>query len=204
MKKSYKLGVIGGDGIGPEVTDVALRVLDACEQRFRFRTERTSFPWSGAHFLKTGERTAIGTPAETATVPMRFTRPGVERILRYAFELASKSERKHVTLVDKANAITVQEIWREVFEVLGPEYPSVQRDAMYVDAAATPARERTTREPGATSASATRSRVAADASRELNAIARYALGPLVAASPDKQGGLPSSGGLLEVRLGKPR
>ncbi|TME25051.1 MAG: 3-isopropylmalate dehydrogenase [Chloroflexi bacterium] len=224
VKKSYKLGVIGGDGIGPEVTEVALHVLDACERRFRFRTERTSFPWSGAHFLKTGERltpdklapiraqdavllgaighpdvprgmierdvviglrrgldlyvnlrpvilyddrlsplrtkgsaeihmtvirentedvyaatgerTAIGTPAETATVPMRFTRPGVERILRYAFELASRSERKHLTLVDKANAITVQEIWREVFEELGSQYPSVQRDAMYVDAAA--------------------------------------------------------------------
>ena len=67
---------------------------------------------------------------------MRFTRPGVERIVRYAFELASRSERKHLTLVDKANAITVQEIWREVFEELGSQYPSVQRDAMYVDAAA--------------------------------------------------------------------
>ena len=83
-----------------------------------------------------GQRFEVGTPRETAVVPMRFTRPGVERIVRYAFELARKSERKHLTLVDKANAIPVQEIWRDVFEELGKQFPDVQRDAMYVDAAA--------------------------------------------------------------------
>src|SRR5256712_6108420 len=57
--KTYRLGVIAGDGIGPEVTDAALRVLDACEKRFGFRTDRTSFPWSGAHYLKTGERLTL-------------------------------------------------------------------------------------------------------------------------------------------------
>src|SRR5256885_10971534 len=57
--KSYRIGVIGGDGIGPEVTAAALRALDACEQRFGFRTERTTFPWSGAHFLATGERLTL-------------------------------------------------------------------------------------------------------------------------------------------------
>ncbi|TME67508.1 MAG: hypothetical protein E6I49_15755 [Chloroflexi bacterium] len=57
----YRIGVIGGDGIGPEVTAAALGVLDACERRFGFRTERTSFPWSGAHYLATGERgTEVG------------------------------------------------------------------------------------------------------------------------------------------------
>ena len=54
--KTYRLGVIAGDGIGPEVTAAALRVLEALEKRFGFRTERTSFPWSGAHYLKTRER----------------------------------------------------------------------------------------------------------------------------------------------------
>ena len=54
--KTYRLGVIAGDGIGPEVTAAALRVLEALEKRFGFRTERTSFPWSGAHYLRTGER----------------------------------------------------------------------------------------------------------------------------------------------------
>ena len=63
--KTYRLGVIAGDGIGPEVTDAALRVLDACEKRFGLRTERTSFPWSGAHYLKTGERL---TPDKMASI----------------------------------------------------------------------------------------------------------------------------------------
>jgi len=54
--KTYRIGVIGGDGIGPEVTAAALGVLDACEKRFSFRTVRTSFPWSGAHYIATGER----------------------------------------------------------------------------------------------------------------------------------------------------
>jgi len=47
-----KLGVLGGDGIGPEVTAAALLVLDAAEARFGFRTERRSFDWSGAQYLR--------------------------------------------------------------------------------------------------------------------------------------------------------
>src|SRR3989441_10367705 len=57
--KTYRIGVIGGDGIGPEVTAAALSVLDACERRFGFGTKRTSFPWSGAHYLATGERLTL-------------------------------------------------------------------------------------------------------------------------------------------------
>src|SRR5207247_3584270 len=57
-------------------------------------------------------------------------------IVRYAFERARELPRRHVTLVDKANAIPVQELWREVFEEIGAGYPDVARDAMYVDAAA--------------------------------------------------------------------
>src|SRR4030081_2134387 len=39
-------------------------------------------------------------------------------------------------MVDKANAIPIQEIWRDVFEEIGKQFPDVRRDAMYVDAAA--------------------------------------------------------------------
>src|SRR5207245_2695724 len=76
-----------------------------------------------------GTRSAVGTSGETASVEMRFTRPGVERILRYAFELAQRGA-KHVTLVDKANAIPVQEIWRDLFDELGAKFADVRRDAM--------------------------------------------------------------------------
>ena len=49
MGGTYRIGVIGGDGIGPEVTAAALRVLDAAEQRFGFRTTREQLGWSSAN-----------------------------------------------------------------------------------------------------------------------------------------------------------
>ncbi len=221
--RSYRIGVIAGDGIGPEVTDAALHVLDAVERRFAFKTERARYPWSGAYYLTTGElmrdgdlerirgldavllgaighpeaprglleRNIIlglrfgldlyvnlrpiklyaerlcplkgkrpkdidllvvrentedayaggggtvhrGTANEVAVADMVYTRSGVERVVRYAFERAGE-RRKHLTLVDKANAIPAQEIWRRVFDEVGQEFPDVKRDAMYVDAAA--------------------------------------------------------------------
>jgi 3-isopropylmalate dehydrogenase len=51
--KTYRLAVVPGDGIGPEVTEAALFVLDAAERAFGFRSERERFPWSGAHYLAT-------------------------------------------------------------------------------------------------------------------------------------------------------
>src|SRR5207247_10097019 len=55
---------------------------------------------------------------------------------RSRFVLARKNGQKHVTLVDKANAIPIQEIWRDVFDEVGTQFADVRRDAMYVDAAA--------------------------------------------------------------------
>ena len=218
-----KLGVLGGDGIGPEVVEAALLVLDACESRFGFRTERTTFDWSGAQYLRDGRRfdaaalepikrldavllgaighpdaprgmveqdiifgfrrgldlyvnlrplilydarltplkdktekdirifvmrentedvygrqgtrTGQGTPDERVSVDMIFTRRGIERITRYGFERARELDRKKVTLVDKANAIPIQQLWRDVLEEVAVDYPDVEHDAMYVDAA---------------------------------------------------------------------
>ena len=222
MTRTYRLAVIGGDGIGPEVTDAALSVLDAAEARFGFSTERTDIPWSAQRYV-TGERVTAemiaplrsydavllgaighpdaprglpemdivfglrrgldlfvnlrplalyderlcplkgktaadvdmivvrentedvygvpgrtenaGTPDEAVATEMRFTRRGTERIVRYAFELARTRPRKSLTLVDKANAIRIQDLHRRVFEEVGREFPDVERDAMYVDAA---------------------------------------------------------------------
>ncbi|MDE3113765.1 MAG: 3-isopropylmalate dehydrogenase, partial [Chloroflexota bacterium] len=50
MGRAYRIAVIGGDGIGPEVTDAALSVLDASEKRFGFRTERTPVDWSAEKY----------------------------------------------------------------------------------------------------------------------------------------------------------
>ena len=51
-----RVAVIGGDGIGPEVTRAALRVLDAAERRFSFSTSREEYPWSSARYVDSGER----------------------------------------------------------------------------------------------------------------------------------------------------
>ena len=52
MARTYRIAVIGGDGIGPEVTDAALSVLDSAEKRFGFRTERMPFAWSALGYTK--------------------------------------------------------------------------------------------------------------------------------------------------------
>ena len=222
MSPSFRLAVIGGDGIGPEVTRAALRVLDVAERRFGFSTVREELRWSSARYIDSGGRVtpedidglrafdavlfgAIGDPRaprgvverdvilgmrrqldlyvnlrpivayddrlvplkgkraedidlvvvrentedvytqtgkitgsgkdEVAEVPMRFTRPGIERVIRYAFELARTRPDRHLTLVDKANAIPVQELWRRIFDEIGEGFADVTRDAMYVDAA---------------------------------------------------------------------
>lgn len=51
----HDLAIIGGDGIGPEVTEQALRVLDLAEQRFGFTTTRTEYPLGAEHYRATGE-----------------------------------------------------------------------------------------------------------------------------------------------------
>lgn len=220
----YKIGVIGGDGVGPEVVREGLKVLDKTSKLLGFAYELQFFPWSSQHYLDTGElmpesaldefrkldaiylgaigdprvetglveRSIImglrfgldlyinlrpvalyaehlcplkdkqpedidfvvvrentedcyagvggifkkGTPEEIAVGEMIFTRRGVERAVRYAFELArSRNKQKKVTLVDKANAIRVQDIWTRVFAEVSEEYPDIQTDHAYVDAA---------------------------------------------------------------------
>ena len=221
MTRSHSIAVIGGDGIGPEVTRAALRVLDAAEKRFSFSTSREEYPWSSARYVESAAHLtskdvdglrkhkailfgAIGDPRaprgvvereiifglrqgldlfvnlrpvvlyderltplkgkrpadidmvvvrentedvyaqpgavtgtgkdEVGVAPMRFTRPGIERVVRYAFELARSRPKKHLTLVDKSNAIPIQEMWRRIFDEIGAGFPDVTRDAMYVDA----------------------------------------------------------------------
>ncbi len=73
--------------------------------------------------------------ANEATDTMKITRHGAERIIRSAFEQARK-RRKHVTLVDKANVLPSMVYFRSVFDEIAREYPDIQTDRVYVDAAA--------------------------------------------------------------------
>lgn len=229
--KTYQIGVIPGDGIGPEVIKEGLKVLRAVMDQKAFDCNFIEYPYSGAHYLKTKElvpdhminewgsldaiylgaighpdvepglveRSVIlglrfgldlyinlrpiklyadhlcplknkgvddidfivirenteglyaqiggflkkGTPEEVATVTGVYTRKGVERAIRYAFELASERARgksddkpSRVTLVDKANALRPHDIWTRAFAEIGQEYPEIEMDHAYVDACA--------------------------------------------------------------------
>jgi 3-isopropylmalate dehydrogenase len=220
----YKIAVIPGDGIGPEVVREGLKVLAAVADRERFTYELKEMPYGAEHYIKTKEtfpqpafeecqkadavflgaigdprvetgfleRAIIlglrfgldlyvnlrpiklyaehlcplkgkkpedvdlvvvrentedvytglggffrkGTPDEVAVGEMIFTRKGCERVIRYAFELARKrNKQKKLTLVDKANAVRVMDLWTRTFEEVGKEYPDIARDHAYIDAA---------------------------------------------------------------------
>ncbi|NDY41345.1 3-isopropylmalate dehydrogenase [Dissulfurirhabdus thermomarina] len=53
--KSYKIAVIPGDGTGPEVVAEAVKVLEAAEERFGFRLDKTWYDYGGDRYLRTGE-----------------------------------------------------------------------------------------------------------------------------------------------------
>lgn len=220
----YDIAVIAGDGIGPEVTREAMKVLDATSSIFGFKTRRTAFPFGTEHWLKTNEifpetafsevksKQAIylgaigdprapvglieygiiakmrfeldlyvnlrpvrcyddrmsplkgkgpneidmvfvrentegayvgsygyahkGLPIEVATQIMVYTRVGTERVIRYAFELArARNKKKKVTMIDKANALRAQDLWTRTFAEVSKEYPDIEADHAYIDAA---------------------------------------------------------------------
>jgi 3-isopropylmalate dehydrogenase len=217
---SYRIGVIAGDGTGPEVIREGLKVLEAV--RGGFEVDFVDFDLGGERYLRTGEtlpeeelarlRTmdaillgAVGHPEvrpgilerdlllrlrfeldqyvnlrpvvlhpgvstlvpshteddvnlvvvrenseglysgaggfhrkgtahEVAVQESINTRAGVERIVRYAFELAS-ARRKKLTLVHKTNVLTFAgDLYQRVVTEVGADFPDVERDYVHVDA----------------------------------------------------------------------
>ncbi|MFQ5512220.1 MAG: 3-isopropylmalate dehydrogenase [Candidatus Krumholzibacteriia bacterium] len=87
-------------------------------------------------YMGIGGQFKKGTPDEVAVQEMIMTRKGVERAVRYAFELARKRNKdKKVTLIDKRNALPAQELWSRTFDEVGAEYADIERDHAYIDAA---------------------------------------------------------------------
>jgi 3-isopropylmalate dehydrogenase len=206
---SHQIGVIGGDGIGPEVVAEALKVvratgvdLDTVDYELggtRYLRDGTILPdnvvdeWRTLDALLLGavgtpdvppgviERGLLlkmrfdldlyinqrpfldtdrdidivvirentegpyvgeggvlrkGTPHEVATQGSVNTRMGVERCVRYAFELASQRPRKHVTLVHKTNVLTFAgDLWQRTFTEVAADHPDVGTAYTHVDAA---------------------------------------------------------------------
>jgi len=220
--KEIKLGVIGGDGIGPEVVAEGLKVLDKIGTQIDVSFERQNFDLGAGLWHRTGEVLpesvmtdlakcdvillgAIGDPSvpsgilergillkirfafdhyinlrparlypnvqsplstkdeidfivvregtqgpyvgaggvlaegtaqEIATEESLNTRYGVERTIRYAFELAGTRKRKKLTLVHKNNVLVrAGSLWTRTFNEVAKEYPGIATDYIHVDAA---------------------------------------------------------------------
>jgi 3-isopropylmalate dehydrogenase len=222
--KTYKIGVIPGDGIGPEIIREGMKVLHAAEGKCGFNFEEVWYDFGGDRYLKTGETlpdSAIdefrkldaiflgaighpdvapgilekgillkirfdldqyinlrpvklypgvwtpikdkgpqdidyvvvrentegaycgiggsfkkGTSNEIATQLDISTRKGVERCVRYAFQLARKRGRKKTVMcVDKANVLTFAgDLWRRTCVDVAREFDDVKLDYAFVDA----------------------------------------------------------------------
>lgn len=66
---------------------------------------------------------------------MRITRQGSERVIRFAFREAQR-RRKKVSLVDKSNVLPSMVYFRSIFDAIAAEFPDVETERVYVDAAA--------------------------------------------------------------------
>jgi 3-isopropylmalate dehydrogenase len=210
---THRIGIIGGDGIGPEVVAEATKVIDAAGVSYT----PVAFDLGGARYLRDGavlpdadlaaireldavllgavgipevppgviERGLLlalrfeldlyvnlrpfvagpgplndgvdmvivrentegsyvgeggflrkGTAHEVATQGSVNTRHGVERCVRFAFELARSRERKHVTLAHKTNVLTFAgDLWDRTFQEVAAEYDDVETAYNHVDAA---------------------------------------------------------------------
>jgi tartrate dehydrogenase/decarboxylase/D-malate dehydrogenase len=223
MSKPHRIAVIPGDGIGKEVMQEGLRVLEAAARAHGIAFEWDELPWSCDYYVKHGrmmpedwfERIrhhdaiyfgAVGWPAtvpdhvslwgsliqwrrgfdqyvnmrpcrlmpgvpsplanrkagdidfvvvrentegEYSSVGGRmfegterevvfqesvFTRKGVDRILRFAFELAKTRTAKHLTSATKSNGISItMPYWDERFRAMAAQYPDIRTDQYHID-----------------------------------------------------------------------
>jgi tartrate dehydrogenase/decarboxylase/D-malate dehydrogenase len=93
---------------------------------------------SEGEYSGSGGRAHRGLPEEVATETSIFTRAGVARIHRFAFELAMSRPRRHLTLVTKSNAQRHGMVmWDEIFYEVAQGYPQVETQRVLVDAATT-------------------------------------------------------------------
>ena len=88
-------------------------------------------------YVGMGGNMKVDTPDEVALQTAVYTRKGTERIIRYAYELARKRGKDNkLTLVDKANVLTYgHDLWQRTFRQVGEQYPDIQQDHAFVDAA---------------------------------------------------------------------
>lgn len=88
-------------------------------------------------YSKVGGVINEGTSHETAIQVASFSKPGVERVIRYGFETARKSRRKRLTGATKSNGIIhTMPFWDDLFKITSQEYEDVDAQLTHVDALA--------------------------------------------------------------------
>ncbi len=222
---AYKIAVIPGDGVGPEVLAEGVKALKAVEGPFEIQLEFVEFPWGSAYYMQHGRMMAadgleqlqgfdavyfgavghpeiqdhitlnglllpmrrsfdqyvclrpsvlyegvtsplrdkepgdidmvvirentegeyanvggfqyVDTPQEVAIQSAVFTRHGCERVIRYAFELARRRDKKRrVTSATKSNAQGYSMVlWDRTFQAVAGEYPDIETESLLIDAA---------------------------------------------------------------------
>jgi 3-isopropylmalate dehydrogenase len=145
------LGAVGTPGVPPGVIERGLLL----KMRFELDLYINQRPFAGTapghtephEFVVIRENTEgpyvgeggvlrKGTPYEVATQGSVNTRMGVERCVRYAFELAATRPRRHLTLVHKTNVLTFAgNLWERTFDAVASEFPEVETAYNHVDAA---------------------------------------------------------------------
>lgn len=89
---------------------------------------------SEGEYSEIGGRRDVGGVSERAEQLSVFTRQGVDRILRYAFDLARSRPKRHLTSATKSNGIVhTMPFWDERFRAMALEYPDVRSDQYHVD-----------------------------------------------------------------------
>ena len=141
------LGAVGTPEVPPGVIErgLLLKMRFALDQYVNLRP--FSLPEKGIDFLVVRENTEgtyageggflrKGTAHEIATQGSVNTRLGVERVIRYAFDLAQSRPRKLLTLVHKTNVLTFAgDLWQRTFDIVASDYPEVATAYNHVDAA---------------------------------------------------------------------
>jgi tartrate dehydrogenase/decarboxylase/D-malate dehydrogenase len=153
------LGAVGDPSVPDHITlrDLLLPIRQRFDQYVNFRPMRllpgVASPLSGCgpadidmicvrensegEYAGAGGRLFAGTPHEVAEQTGIFTRRGIERIVRYAFEVASRRPRKKVASATKSNALQYSMVlWDAVVEEVSADYPAVSCRKYHVDALA--------------------------------------------------------------------
>lgn len=141
------VGAVGTPDVPPGVIERGLLLrmrfeLDLYVNRRPFRDPDGAFEFEVIRENTEGTYAGEGgflrrfTPHEVATQGSVNTRFGVERCVRYAFELARSRPGRHLTLVHKTNVLTFAgDLWERTFNEMAEDYPDVATAYNHVDAA---------------------------------------------------------------------